>query len=161
MTIKAILAMDLINGIGKNGTIPWAKNKADLQWFKEQTNGHIVVMGSNTWLDPAMPKPLSNRYNIVVSNQKLIHSDTRLNAVIKRETIVSVLSSIEKDVWIIGGAKLFEITLPIIQEIYVSKIKNIYDCDTKFVIPKKEFILKEAHQYYDKTLFIDIYKRAQ
>ena len=59
--IKAILACDDYGGVSKNGTLPWPNNSTDLQWFKSNTAGHVVVMGSTTWDDPHMPRPLPKR----------------------------------------------------------------------------------------------------
>ena len=63
-------------GIGKNGTIPWHIPE-DLEHFKDITKPKdnkenefsIVIMGRKTWESiPSKFKPLSNRYNIVLSN---------------------------------------------------------------------------------------------
>ena len=35
--IKAIMAIDDLGGISKDGTMPWPKNSSDLQWFKKNT----------------------------------------------------------------------------------------------------------------------------
>ena len=67
--IKSIIATDLQGGMGRNGSLPWPHDKEDMQWFKAATTGHVVVMGSNTWSDPGMPKPLPNRHCVVVTNQ--------------------------------------------------------------------------------------------
>tara|TARA_B100001094_G_C18173128_1_gene796331 strand:- start:1178 stop:2707 length:1530 start_codon:yes stop_codon:yes gene_type:complete len=39
--------------------------KEDMDYFKEITTGHIVVMGYNTW--KSLKKPLKDRYNVVIS----------------------------------------------------------------------------------------------
>ena len=67
--INAIFAVDSQGGLGKNGSLPWPKNSEDLRWFKQNTLGHIVVMGGNTWRDPLMPKPLPGRINVVITSQ--------------------------------------------------------------------------------------------
>ena len=68
--IKAILACDDYGGVSKNGTLPWPHNSTDLKWFKENTAGHVVVMGSTTWEDPHMPRPLPKRTNVLVTTRK-------------------------------------------------------------------------------------------
>ena len=68
--IKAILACDDYGGVSKNGTLPWPHNSTDLKWFKDNTAGHIVVMGSTTWEDPGMPRPLPKRTNVLVTTRK-------------------------------------------------------------------------------------------
>jgi dihydrofolate reductase len=126
--IRAIIAADTNNGIGKNGTLPWPHNSADLKWFKNCTNNSVVVMGRHTWEDPKMPKPLPNRYNVVVSNSYIPAGP---NLIIRREDNIKViLSSFAEDVWIIGGAKLINNTKHLCKEIWVSRIKGDYKCDT-------------------------------
>ena len=68
--IKSIFAVDHWGGMGLNGSVPWHHSE-DLQYFKEQTNGHIVIMGRRTWEDPKMPKPLPGRTTYVVTSRPL------------------------------------------------------------------------------------------
>ena len=44
-----IVAFDKNFCIGKDGKMPW-HIKEDLQWFKEKTHNHTVVMGKKTFL---------------------------------------------------------------------------------------------------------------
>ena len=69
--IKAIFATDKFGGMGFNGTLPWPHHSEDLSYFREQTKGHIVVMGRNTWDDPKMPKPLKDREVYVATHKPL------------------------------------------------------------------------------------------
>lgn len=66
-------------GIGKDGTIPWTIPE-DMTHFKHittpkknETNSFsIVVMGRKTWDSiPEKFKPLSNRYNVILSNDDI------------------------------------------------------------------------------------------
>ena len=45
-----------------------------------------------------------------------------------------IIKIIDKDmpVWIIGGAKLLEDSMDIVEEVWLSRIKSVYDCDTFF-----------------------------
>ena len=65
--VEAILAVDSNFGIAKDDKIPW-KSKADLQFFKNKTINNVVVMGSKTLLSLPNSNPLSNRMNIVLTN---------------------------------------------------------------------------------------------
>jgi dihydrofolate reductase len=159
MTVRAIFAADDTWGIGKNGTLPWSKNSADLKWFRECTEGHIVMMGRRTWEDPNLPKPLPNRYNIVVSDRGLGKQDDRPNMVIQRDRVKSYLDNIDKDVWIIGGAQLLQSTLPFVEEIWVSRIQGVFDCDTFIEVSPFKFRLYESHEYFDQKLSIEKHRR--
>lgn len=150
--IRAIIAADINNGIGKNGTLPWPHNSADLKWFKQCTNNSVVVMGRGTWEDPKMPKPLPNRYNVVVSNSYIPEGP---NLIIRREdNIKDILNSFVDDVWIIGGAKLINSTKQLCSEIWVSRIKGDYNCDT--FINLSGFTLKNNNLH--DGLIIERYK---
>lgn len=126
--IRAILACDDAWGIGKDGTLPWPNNSADLAWFKENTLNSTIVMGRNTW--ESLPfKPLPKRHNVVVSNT--MREQTGVEIVrpdIYKSRCVTI--NMTDNVWIIGGAKLVESCLDIIDEIWLSRISGTYDCDT-------------------------------
>ncbi len=141
--IKAIMAADEDWGIGKAGTLPWSKNSEDLLHFKNKTLGHVVVMGSGTWNDPAFPKPLPGRSNVIITRspglaQSGISLFTAAPLFISGDildVIKDIDKSIEQDVWIIGGASIFEQCLPIIEEFHVTRIKGTYNCDVLFKVP--------------------------
>lgn len=157
--IRAIFACDSTGGIGKNGTIPWPKNREDLKWFKETTTGEIVMMGRKTWDDPMMPKPLPNRYNIVVSDREVIHGP---NMIVKRvdvEKYLNMFRDINKDVWIIGGGLLLSATVSMCDEIWISRISGDYDCDTRITIPDS-FTLYDTHVSEVRDLQLEKYKNA-
>lgn len=70
-------------GIGKDGKIPWYIPE-DLQYFKhitrpnknEKNKFSIVIMGRKTWDSiPNKFKPLSNRYNIILSNNETYRNE--------------------------------------------------------------------------------------
>ena len=131
--IKAIIATDLQGGMGKLGSLPWPHDKEDMQWFKAATTGHVVVMGSNTWLDPAMPKPLPNRHCVVVTNQDVSlfseAHDVIAGSVLAPSLEVLALNHPRKDIWIIGGAKLIASTQHLFQQIHHTLFYDNYDCD--------------------------------
>ena len=128
--IRAILACDDNWGIGKDGDLPWPNNPADLQWFKENTTGGVVAMGKATW-DSLPKKPLPNRNNIVVTSSADDYNGGSYHYV-KFETAQKELVNMNRlqNVWIIGGAKLVEGLIDIIDEIWLSRIDGVYDCDT-------------------------------
>jgi len=146
--IAAIFAVDAQGGIGKNGTLPWAKDVEDLTWFKKNTIGQIVVMGRNTWEDPMMPKPLPNRMNVVVSSQDLYMAD-KANMIIggkNLENVLCDLANVEpRTIWIIGGAQLLRGTHNLIDQVYLTRFDDAYDCDVKLDIDEylANFTLKD------------------
>lgn len=143
--IKAIMAVDEAWGIGKKGTLPWPANKEDLKQFKDKTTGHIVVMGSKTWKDPCFPAPLKNRENMVVTNDPWRYpgADFYLHMNIA-DQIKEIDARDDRDVWIIGGAKVIEQCWDIIEEFHLTIIKGNYDCDTKLNVNINEFTIIDS-----------------
>ena len=132
--IRAILAHDAYWGIGKDGDLPWPKNVDDLAWFKESTQGGVVVMGRKTW-ESLPKKPLPGRKNVVVSNTMKLQNDVE---VVRTDIYKSRLATINytENIWIIGGAQLVESCLPAIDELWLNDVGNDYECDT--FLPKRK-----------------------
>ena len=155
--IRAIFACDRENGIGKTGTLPWSHNSEDLKWFKESTDGDVVIMGRRTWNDPKMPKPLPNRYNIVLTSQDIPAGP---NVVLKDiESVVAHATSFEQDVWVIGGKHTFDQLMHICEEVWISRIDGYYDCDTH-LNDLSDFELYYKSYDVDKCLRIEKYRRS-
>jgi len=151
--IRAILACDEDWGIGKDNDLPWPHNPADLKWFKENTTGGVVAMGKATW-DSLPTKPLPNRNNIVVTSSEDDYNDGGYHYV-KFETAKTELVNMNKlqDVWVIGGARLVEGLLPIIDEIWLSRINGSYGCDT--FLPRT--LIELTYELYSSQREGDVY----
>lgn len=127
--LSAILAADQDWGIGKAGDLPWPKNSADLKWFREMTERQMVIMGRGTW-DSPMPAPLPNRMNVLITSQPVTgEQPDRTFTMEEFRAEVAELKPYKKR-FVIGGAKLFHSLLDIVDEIYISRIADVYDCDT-------------------------------
>jgi dihydrofolate reductase len=87
--------------IGKDNRVPW-NHPGDLKRFKRVTMGAVVVMGRKTY--DSVGKPLPGRRNIVVTSTPLDAPGV--------ETARSLGDALERagdrDVWILGGARIFE-----------------------------------------------------
>ena len=113
--------------IGKGPDLPWHIPE-DLKHFKEQTSGKTVIMGLVTF--KSIGKPLPNRHNIVMSLDRI--------DIPGAEVATSVQDAIEKakkhnvDIFIIGGATIYRLFLPIADKLYISHIKKDYEGDIFF-----------------------------
>lgn len=161
--IKAILACDDKGGVSRKGTLPWPNNSTDLKWFKENTAGHVVVMGSTTWEDPHMPRPLPNRFNVLVTNRASHYN--RANKYIKGDLLVEIPKLAEAHsgliTWIIGGPKIIEQTLGIIDEFYLSRIPGDFDCDTHLPLDKIEDMFTLDWQEAHPEVVFQIWKKIK
>jgi len=130
--ICAIFSVDQVGGMGTRGTLPWPHHSEDMKWFKELTEGHVVVMGRKTWDDPKMPKPLPNRINYVVTNR---HIDTRGVNTLKGDW-VSQLVDLQtkhpgKKIFVIGGPELIEAAKKVTDFAYVTFRRGNHRCETR------------------------------
>ena len=144
--IKAILACDDTGGVSKDGTLPWPNNRTDLRWFRDNTNGHVVVMGSTTWEDPHMPRPLPNRTNVLATTRK---EDYPGAAAYISGNLAEEVKELEATcpgliIWVIGGPRIIQQTLDVIDEFYLSRIPGDYDCDTHLPLEEIEALFEKT-----------------
>jgi|TARA_R110000868_G_C10810943_1_gene757840 dihydrofolate reductase len=128
--INALFAVDHYGGMGINGTLPWPHNSHDLGRFQRLTKNHIVVMGRRTWDDPKMPKPLLGRIVYVVSNRPLVNA-VRVHGNIVDEVLRLEQENPTRKIWIIGGPKLIESCVNILDTVYLTHFKGSFKIDTK------------------------------
>lgn len=126
--IIGIVAISKNFAIGKNGKLPW-HNRDDLQFFKETTTGNAIVMGSNTWR--SIGRPLPNRLNIVITRSGNVDSPPNVLKLSSTEEIVELSKFLDRDVFIIGGAKTYEAFADVLDKWIVTHIpETIEDADT-------------------------------
>lgn len=134
--VAAIVAMDEIRFIGKNGALPWHLPE-DLSHFKKLTTGHIVIMGRKTWDSlPAKFRPLPNRVNVVVSRTpealSLPHGVLKANSLESSIALATERADSNQRIWIIGGAELYKAGLPLCHEIHLTLVRGVHDGDARF-----------------------------
>jgi dihydrofolate reductase len=136
---KAIAAMSLNRVIGARNRIPWHLPE-DFKWFKKTTTGHVIVMGRKTY--ESIGKPLPNRTTIVL---------TRSSAPIPGVRTVSNLRQIDpsdpalarREIFICGGAQLYEQALPLCSDLYLTLVQRVVEGDTFFPPFEHQFVLAE------------------
>ena len=112
--------------IGNQGIIPW-KIKGEQKRFRELTTGNVVVMGRNSFEE--IGKPLPNRMNIVVSSTKKFTGENCYTVSSLKEAIQLAGN---RDVFVSGGARLYEEALPVVEKMYITEIEATIDGDTYF-----------------------------
>jgi dihydrofolate reductase len=132
MIISLIAAMAQNRVIGKDNDLPW-RLPDDMKFFMQTTKGHYVIMGRKNYdsLDRKF-KPLPNRTNIVVTRQKDLQAPGCIvvNSVEKGIEIAG--ENKEEETFIIGGAEIYKIALPVADRIYLTEIHAAVKGDTLF-----------------------------
>ncbi len=140
--IALIVAFAKNQVIGNKGCIPW-KIKGEQKRFKELTTGNVVVMGRRSYEE--IGKPLPNRTTIVVSRTKKFEGENCYTVSSLREALE--LAG-DRDVYISGGARLYEEALPIVEKMYITEIDCKIDGDTYFPTFDKEQFTKEIDEEF-------------
>jgi dihydrofolate reductase len=117
--MKLIIACDPKGGIGYQNKLPWDKLQGDLPRFKELTTGKIVLMGRNTY-ESLPKKTLPNRTVWVKTTRPIGDVVNPSDDVIVKE----------REIWLIGGAKMINSYWQYIDEIHLSRTFTEYTCDT-------------------------------
>ncbi|WP_394666819.1 dihydrofolate reductase [uncultured Chryseobacterium sp.] len=123
-----VVAMGEKNEIGFENQLLWHLPK-DLKHFKEITSGHPVIMGRKTY--ESIGKPLPNRTNIVVS-RKTDWFEEGILIVGSIKEAVKFAKKIDEEVFIIGGGKIYEQTMDIVDKLEVTLVKTDLEADTFF-----------------------------
>lgn len=119
--ISLIAAVGKNYELGKDNKLIW-HFKEDMKYFKEVTTGKTVVMGRKTY--ESIGRPLPNRRNIVITSRTIEGVETV-------KTIDEVLN-IKDDIFIIGGASIYDEFIKYADKIYLTLIDKEYDADTYF-----------------------------
>lgn len=127
MKISLIVAYGRNRAIGKDNRMPWHL-PADLALFKKTTMGCPIIMGRNTFL--SIGKPLPGRQNIVVSRSGKVHHDG-IDVVPTLDAALQACAG-AREVFIIGGAQLYQSALHAAQRLYASEIDADFEADTFF-----------------------------
>ena len=122
--INMIWAMDKNNLVGIDDKIPW-HIKEDLLYYKSKTNGQTVLMGDATYYSlngyyKTKPLPYGKIYvatidkSLVIDGVEMIYD---LNEFLKNN---------KEELWVVGGATIYKLSLPYADKLYISFVKGEY-----------------------------------
>ncbi len=153
LIISIIAAMDETGGIGKNDRIPWHIKK-DLIRLRDLTKDRYVILGRTSYESMAgyydksgRPMP-AKEYVVLTSNKAFKSARNNTFAATSVETALNhAKGSGDKEIFIIGGEKIFEQFLPFTDRLYLTQVKGNFDCDTFF--PDYSDFKKVVHSEQD------------
>jgi len=129
--MKAIVAVDQNWAIGYLGQL-LEHIPEDMRFFKQMTIGKVVIMGENTFNSLPGRKPLKDRINLVLSDNR----DFAPEGVTVFNSLEDLLQQTKKylpeDVFVIGGQAVYHQLLPYCDEVYVTRIEKEYIADKYF-----------------------------
>ncbi len=125
--------------LGKDNDLIWHL-KEDLKFFKEKTINHKVVMGYNTF--KSLPKLLVNRTHIVLTHHDIDNKDVLVFN--NFNDLINYLNNLDEDVYIIGGSKIYDLFMPLVDELILTEIDDKNDADVYFPKFNKDDFLKRV-----------------
>lgn len=157
--VRIIFASSESNGdsrlvIGKDGGMPWmGKIPSDMARFKLFTKGQSVVIGRKTWdsipekfrpFDKELP-PDQSRQTIVITRHKDFNVDDP-HVVVVHSFEEAIQKAKSRDVWVAGGAEIYELALPYADFIHQTVVSQSFDGDTFF----PDYDKKRWNKMYEK-----------
>jgi len=119
--ISLIAMVDMGDGIGDDKGNLLFNIPKDMAHFKKVTKGKKVVMGRKTW-DSLPKKPLKNRENYVLTNQK----DFKDNGAKVIHSIDDVLElSKDEDLFVIGGGEIYKSLMPYADRLIITHVHSV------------------------------------
>ncbi|MEM5516517.1 dihydrofolate reductase [Henriciella sp. AS95] len=149
--------------IGKDGDLPW-RLAADLAMFKKVTSGKPIIMGRKTW-ESLPKKPLPRRSNIVLTRDWSYAAEgarvySSFNAAVNASRAIAAKEG-ENEVFVIGGASLYEKAVPIADRLYVTDVDAEIDGDVRFPeFDESEFVEagRSSHEKDEKNEYSFVFR---
>jgi dihydrofolate reductase len=141
----AIIAAVARNGaIGRDNELLW-RDGQDMAHFRQVTMGCPVVMGRRTWDSlPVRFRPLPGRRNVVVTRNAQWTADGAEAAPALPDAL-AMLADAPK-VFVIGGAQLYALALPLADELMLTEIDAEFEGDAHFPAWDREAFAEVARE---------------
>lgn len=129
--------MNLIVAVDKNWGIGY-QNKllvqipADQRFFRSETINKAVIMGRKTLESFPNGLPLKDRLNVVITSDRNYKVKDAVVVHSIEEALEAVKDYAPEDVYVIGGASIYEQMLSLCDTAHVTKIDYAYTADTYF-----------------------------
>ena len=128
--VSLIVAIGKNNLIGLDNKLPW-HYKEDMAYFKTTTMGKKVIMGEQTFKSILgyINKPLPRRTSVIATL-----TDYTYEGVEVTNDIISYLTNFpkEEEIFIIGGKIIYDLTLDIVDRLYITHINKEYSGNVYF-----------------------------
>jgi len=141
--LSIIVAVAENNVIGKDNSLIW-KLPRDMRHFKETTTGHYIIMGRKTF--ESNGRPLPNRTNVIITRDK----DYKAEGCVVVHSLDDAIREAKEDseAFIIGGGVIYDLAMPLVDRIYLTKIHHSFEGDTFFPeINMEEWVVSEKRDF--------------
>ena len=134
--IRMIAACARNRVMGKDGTLPW-NIRADWDYFLETTQSGVLLMGRRCYEDftgYAQSRP------VVVLSRNTTHPFPHAHRAGSLREGIQTASKLGDDLWICGGASIYEEAMPLAEELFLTQIDEDFKGDVKFPSWHQHFV---------------------
>lgn len=148
--ISIIAAISLNGAIGSEGSLPWPEPiPVDWEHLKKVTKGKKMIMGRRSYED--QHRVSSDAGNFVVTSQENYDLEPNFTKVTSLSEALEMCQT-EEEVFVIGGASLFEEALQICHSLYLTTVFYVFEGDTFFPpIDRTKFKVEYSLNYTEEA----------
>lgn len=158
--LRLIAAVDQRLGVADDRGIPWqGRIPSDVAYFRAATAEGIIVMGYRTYHE--FTGPLHDRENFVVTRPET--GALRPGFVGIDDPLTFLREHTRDVVWVIGGAALFRASLPLADQLYLTRLEADFHCTKFFPEFTDSFHLTRdlgSHRENDLSFRFEIWQRS-
>ncbi len=126
--MKFIAAVDKNWAIGNKGRL-LVRISEDQKNFRNETMGHVVVLGRKTLEEFPGGRPLKGRKNIILSGNPEYTVDGAVVVHSLDELFVELRKYDSDDIYVIGGQTVYDALIPYCDTGIITKINEEFDAD--------------------------------
>jgi dihydrofolate reductase len=131
MDLIAVAAVSENGVIGDDGELPWPSLPADKRQYRQRVADHPVVLGRRTF--ESMLGDLPGAAQVVLSRSERAYDVPTAHHAGGVEAALEVAGSLGADrAYVLGGAAVYELFLPRLDRLVLSRVPGEYDGDARF-----------------------------
>jgi dihydrofolate reductase len=152
MELVAVAALAENRVIGRNGELPWESIPADKRQYRERVADAPVILGRRTF--ESMLENLPGSHQIVLSRTERDYPVETASHASDVEAAIAVAESLtDEEVYVLGGAKIYELFQPHVDRMVLSRVPGEYEGDVWYPEwDEAEWLLTSASEEAGFTL---------
>ena len=160
--LSMIVTADRNRGISREHK-PLISIPDDVKFVRDTTYGHVIILGRHTFEFSFAGKPLPNRTMIIVAKDES-YSVPGTIVVSSAKQALEEAKALKKDIYVLGGKRLYEELLPYCNEVHVTSVDYVYNADSWFpnLDKRPEWVMtdiSEEQTHFDVVYYFKRYLR--
>lgn len=160
--LSMIVTADRNWGISR-GHKPLISIPDDVKFVRDTTYGQVIILGRHTFEYSFAGKPMPNRTMIIVAKDESITIPGTI-VVRSSEEALKEAEALKKDIYVLGGKRLYNELLPYCNEVHVTSVDYVYNADSWFpnLDKRPEWVMtdiSEEQTHFDVVYYFKRYLR--